>query len=71
MTANKRPQVYKVDQTLYFKQRFEAALECLHTGAMLLQASLPFRENVVVGLSLLDHQVTPARATHVLSLCSG
>lgn len=48
-SKQKDPRVYKVDQTLYFKQQLEVALACLHTGAMLLQASSPFRENVVVG----------------------
>lgn len=41
--------MYKVDQTFYFKQQSEVALACLHTGAVLLQASSPFRESAVAG----------------------
>lgn len=61
----KDPRVYKVDQTLYFKQQLEVALACLHTGAMLLLASSPFRENVAVGpLTVRSAGTTGGSDTH-------
>lgn len=73
VTSDKRPRVYKVDQTLYFKQQFWGGSGVSAHWRHVAEGFFTFqREPWACGpSSLLDHKVTSARATHIVSFSSG